>query len=192
MGKTTLARMLASYYRSIGKKFQLVDMGSQLSLYKSTRHLKDADVDRMIIPLITDNEDTFVSTLTRPAEENELLIIDSNANISQAEICMLLGAADMVLVPITGVDIDLIATADFCVYLSSIKTDGVPVRSVVNKKDMTSEYTLLKDFSRTTLNLKPLDTEIRHLAYYKRLQVTDAPNDVIIKIGKEIDQLLWK
>lgn len=190
MGKTTLARMLASYYRDKGTKYQIVDMGSQLSIYKSTRHLKDKDIDRLIIPLITDSEDTFVSSLTRPSEENELLIIDSNANLKKSEICMLLGAADFVLVPITGVDIDLIATIDFCSYLDTVREGGLPVRSVVNKKDSTTEYRTLKEFSRMTLKLKPLDTEVRNHAFYKRLQITDKPNDVIMNIGREIDKIL--
>jgi len=190
-GKSTIARELITYFLKGDKTFHVVDMGAQLSIYKRAKQFKEPPFDGLVSPLITDNDDTFINSL-EAYDSKDFILIDSNSNLSKYEKLMILGVSDLAIVPLIASNLDMDATKTFSKYLESARSGGCKVRGIINKKDRTLEYRDFRELCSDFFKIKCFNTELKLDVAYKRGEINHSPGEDIIKLGKEIDLLLWQ
>lgn len=190
VGKSFLVRLLVGYCLKMGIKFKVIDMGSQLTCFNLAKRENHPLLKGLIIPLVTDNQATFLSNLDL-LEDEELIIIDSNANITKEEINMVSAMSDVIIVPVVASMGDLDATMVFSRFMQVAKEEGVIVRTLINKFDDTLENKEIREVCINALKLKPLDTVLRNKpATYRRWEFAKEPDRTVDLLGKEILNLL--
>lgn len=196
VGKSCLARACALILCRMGYSVVIVDMGSQLSIYKGSKLEKKHPPIMDIKPLITNDETTFITVLEPLISQYEFIIVDTNSNISQVERDFVTRASDCVIVPLKSGDDDIMSTMDHLKAIEEIIAETkAPLLGLINMKDRTKEFRELRQFDGVS-GLKVLKTEIRSLAKYKRLKVHLYPEqyrtETIDGVPKKIQDELYQ
>lgn len=130
-GKSTIATNLAAYYANRGRRTVLVDADRQGSSQRWGEKRAVLD-NRPVLAIANSRRDWYRSV----PDDAELVIVDSAAGVSAADVGEYLDHVDAVIVPVLPSAIDLEAAAPFLKDLSKlppIRRGKVPVGLVANR-----------------------------------------------------------
>ncbi|GEM_PF-2228795 len=188
-GKTTLLMLTASaIHNRTNNKVLVIDSDPQLSvktIYKNEKN--SASYDVFAFNWNQPNpEINFEKVLILARQKYDVVLMDLPGNIKSQELFFSILESDILIVPIVASTLDVNATLSFLKripeYQQKRKTDKKPLEvfGVINKKDNTIEYRLLRQISELKQvrlfysSLSSLVRYKRHISTFK--DITDPDN----------------
>ncbi len=175
-GKTTLLMLTAAaLHNRTDKKVLVIDSDPQLSvkaIYKQENNSKSYDVFAFNWNQPSP-EINFEKVLILARNKYDVILMDLPGNIKSEELFFSILASDILIVPIVASTLDVNATVDFLKQLPKFQMSRkesqkqLQVFGVINKKDNTIEYKLLRQISDLK-EVRLFYSSLSNLVRYKR------------------------
>ncbi len=171
-GKTTLCTITAvAVHHRTKKKVLVIDGDKQGSL----RDLREMEgYPEKGYPVVwydwsqKDNQKRFIELIEKSENEYDVIFIDSPGRIDETETNLIVGASDIIAVPLVASPFDVKSARHFLDIIKPIvEKYNKQVIGIINKRDRTVEHSLLGNLDGYN-GLELMTAYISNLARYKR------------------------